>query len=403
VDAVPLFTYKAIDPRGKSVIGRVEAVNLFDLEQRLSRMELDLISGAPSRYRTRFLGGGIKRQDLINFCFHLEQLSSSGVPVTEGLVDLRESVENPRFREVVAGLVESIEGGRSLSQALAEFPEVFGKVFVSLVRSGEQTGKLQEVLKSLTETLKWEDELAAQTKKLMLYPAFVGGIVLLVTFFLMIYLVPQMTGFIRNMGQAVPLQTRILIAVSGFFVDYWYAILALPFVAWFALRLAIKFNPGVEYAVDRYKISMPLIGPILRKVILSRFAQSFAMMYASGITILDAIRSCEEIVGNRVLETELRTAGQQIAEGKGMTAAFSDLGLFPPLVIRMLRIGENTGALDTALLNVSYFYNREVREAIAKVQAMIEPALTLVLGLILGWVMLSVLGPVYDAISKMKF
>ena len=400
---MPLFTYKAIDPRGKSVIGRVEAMNLFDLEQRLSRMELDLISGAPSRYRTRFLGGGIKRQDLINFCFHLEQLASSGVPVTEGLVDLRESVENPRFREVVAGLVESIQGGRSLSQALAEFPEVFGKVFVSLVRSGEQTGKLSEVLAALTESLKWEDELAAQTKKLMLYPAFVGGIVLLVTFFLMVYLVPQMTGFIRNMGQDVPLQTRILIAVSGFFVNYWYAILAAPFVAWFGLKLAIKFNPGVEYAVDRYKISMPLIGPILRKIILSRFAQSFAMMYSSGITVLDAIRSCEEIVGNKPLEQALKSAGQQIAEGKNLTAAFQDLDLFPPLVIRMMRIGENTGALDTALLNVAYFYNREVKESIAKVQAMIEPALTLLLGAILGWVMLSVLGPVYDAISKMKF
>jgi type IV pilus assembly protein PilC len=400
---VPLFTYKAVDPRGKSVVGRVEAVNLFDLEQRLSRMDLDLISGAPSRYRTRLLGGGIKRQDLINFCFHLEQLASAGVPVTEGLTDLRESVENARFREVVAGLVESIQGGRNLSQALAEFPEVFGKVFVSLVRSGEQTGKLPDVLKSLTETLKWEDELAAQTKKLMIYPAFVGSIVLLVTFFLMVYLVPQMTGFIRNMGQAVPLQTRILMAVSGFFVEYWYAILAAPFVLWFGLKLAVKWNPAVEYAVDRQKISMPLIGPILRKVILSRFSQSFAMMYSSGITVLDAIRSCEEIVGNKPLEQALKSAGQQIAEGKNLTAAFQDLDLFPPLVIRMMRIGENTGALDTALLNVSYFYNREVKESIAKVQAMIEPALTLLLGAILGWVMLSVLGPVYDAISKMKF
>ena len=183
---MPLFTYKAIDPRGKSVVGRVEAVNLFDLEQRLVRMDLDLVSGAPSSSMSRFLGSGIARADLINFCFHLEQLASAGVPVTEGLTDLRESVENARFKEVVAGLVESIQGGRSLSQALGEFPEVFGKVFVSLVRAGEQTGKLSEVLKSLTETLKWEDELASQTKKLMLYPAFVGGIVLLVTFFLMV-------------------------------------------------------------------------------------------------------------------------------------------------------------------------------------------------------------------------
>jgi type IV pilus assembly protein PilC len=393
---MPLFTYKAIDARGKSVMGRVEAVNLFDLEQRLARMELDLISGAPSRQKTRLLGGGIARQDLINFCFHLEQLATAGVPVMDGLVDLRESVENARFREVVSGLIESIEGGRSLSQALGEFPEVFGKVFVSLVRSGEQTGRLSEVLKSLTESLKWEDELAAQTKKIIMYPAFVGGIVVLVTFFLMIYLVPQMTGFIRNMGQAIPLQTRILMAVSDVFVNYWYAIIAAPFLAWFGLRFAMRANPAVQYAIDRYKISMPVIGPILRKIILSRFASSFAMMYSSGITVLDAIRSCEEIVGNKALE-------QEIADGKNLTAAFQELELFPPLVIRMLRIGENTGGLDTALLNVSYFYNREVREAIGKLQAMIEPALTVVLGLVLGWVMLAVLGPVYDAISKMKF
>jgi type IV pilus assembly protein PilC len=205
------------------------------------------------------------------------------------------------------------------------------------------------------------------------------------------------------MGQDIPWQTRVLIAVSDFFVSYWWAVLIAPFAAWGGLKFAAGRNPAVRYALDSYKISMPLIGPILRKIILSRFASSFAMMYGSGITVLDAIRSCEEIVGNRPLENALRTAGQQIAEGKNMTAAFADLGLFPPLIIRMLRIGETTGALDTALLNVSYFYNREVKESIAKVQAMIEPALTLVLGAILGWVMLSVLGPVYDAISKMKF
>jgi type IV pilus assembly protein PilC len=401
---VPLFSYKAVDASGKNVLGRVEAVNLFDLEQRLSRMGLDLVSGAPSAQRTRLIGGSkVSRQDLVNFCFHLEQLASAGVPVIEGLVDLRESLENPRFREVVSGLIESIEGGRSLSQALAEFPEVFSKVFVSLIRAGEQTGKLSEVLKSLTESLKWEDELASQTKKLMMYPAFVGGTVLIVTFFLMIYLVPQMAGFIRNMGQDIPLQTRLLIGVSAFFVSYWWAIIAAPFVLWAGLRFALKGNPAFEFAFDRYKISAPLIGPILRKIILSRFASSFAMMYASGITVIDAIRSCEEIMGNKPLEYALRTAGQQIAEGKNMTAAFQDLGLFPPLVIRMLRIGEATGGLDTALLNVSYFYNREVRESIGKVQAMIEPAMTVILGLILGWVMLSVLGPVYDSISKMKF
>jgi type IV pilus assembly protein PilC len=401
---MPLFTYKAVDARGRMVLGRVEALNLFDLEQRLARMELDLVNGAPSTRRTRLIGGGkVARQDLINFCFHLEQLTGAGVPLIEGLMDLRDSLENPRFREVASGLIESIEGGRSLSQALAEYPEVFTRVLVALVRSGEQTGKLPEVLRSLTESLKWEDELAAQTRKLMMYPAFVGAIVVLVTFFLMIYIVPQMTGFIRNMGQDVPLQTRMLIEVSELFVGYWWAVLAAPFAAWGAARVAARNNPALGYALDSYKLSAPFIGPILRKIILSRFASSFAMMYASGITVLDALRSCEEMMGNRRLERALRAAGQQITEGKNMTAAFQDAGIFPPLVIRMLRVGENTGALDTALLNVAYFYNREVREAIGKVQAMIEPALTLVLGAILGWVMLSVLGPVYEAISGMKF
>lgn len=401
---MPLYTYKAIDSIGKSVLGRVDAANLFDLEQRLSRMGLDLVTGAPSRQTSRIVGGGkITRQDLINFCFHLEQLSSAGVPIVEGLIDLRDSVDNPRFKEVVGGLVESIQGGRNLSQALSDFPEVFGRVFASLVRSGEQTGKLPEVLASLTESIKWEDELAAQTKKMMMYPAFVGGTVLMVTFFLMIFLVPQMTAFILNMGKELPLQTVILIHVSNFCVNYWWLILATPPAIFFGVRFAARRNPAIEFALDRYKLQIPVIGPVLRKIILSRFTSSFAMMYAAGITVLDAIRSSEEILGNRPLEQAMHSAGQQIADGKGMTSAFQDVGLFPPLVIRMLRVGESTGGLDRALLNVSYFYNREVRESIGKIQAMIEPVLTVVLGAVLGWVMVSVLGPVYDTISKMKF
>jgi type IV pilus assembly protein PilC len=367
-------------------------------------MELDLVAGAPASNMSRLLGGGsVQRQDLINFCFHLEQLATAGVPVVEGLADLRDSVENPRFREVVSGLIESIQGGHNLSQALADYPSVFSKVFVSLMRSGEQTGKLAEVLKSLTESLKWEDELAAQTRKLMMYPLIVGGIVLVVTMFLMMYLVPQMVAFIRNMGQTIPWYTQALIFVSNVFVNYWWAVLAAPFAAWYGLKWAIKVNPGFAYSVDRYKLSLPLIGPILRKIVLSRFASSFGMMYAAGITVLDAIRSCEELVGNRVLAHALHSIGRQIAEGKNMTAAFQDSGLFPPLVIRMLRIGESTGKLDVALRNVNYFYNRDVNDSVARAQAALQPILTVLLGLILLWVMFAVLGPIYDTISKIKF
>jgi type IV pilus assembly protein PilC len=169
-----------------------------------------------------------------------------------------------------------------------------------------------------------------------------------------------------------------------------------------AVRFAARANPRVRYKVDQLKLALPVAGEIMHKIILSRFASIFALMYSSGITILDAIRSSEEITGNLVIQEGLKLAGQQIGEGKNVTAAFQEVGLFPPLVVRMLKVGESTGALDTALLNVSYFYNREVRESIGKIQVVIEPALTVLLGVILGWVMLSVLGPIYDVITKIK-
>jgi type IV pilus assembly protein PilC len=395
-----VFTYKAIDVSGKAVIGQLEAINAVDLELRLKRMGLDLVVGGPAK---RASGGQrVKRADLINFCFHLEQLTRAGVPLIEGLADLRDSTENPRFREVISGLVESIQGGQNLSQALSSHPRVFPPVFRALVRAGEETGRLPEVLRSLNENLKWEDELAAQTKKLVMYPAFVGTVVIAVTMFLMMYLVPQMMGFIKNMGQAIPWHTKALIAVSNFLQSFWWLVILLPVAAWAVIAFLARTNPAVRYRLDALKLNVPLIGPILRKIMLSRFASIFALMYSSGITILDSIRSSEETAGNLVIQEGLHQAGQQIADGKNVTAAFQEVGLFPPLVIRMLRVGENTGALDTALLNVSYFYNREVREGIGRIQVMIEPALTIVLGLILGWVMLSVLGPIYDTISKLK-
>ena len=398
-----LYSYKAIDGHGKSLMGQLEAINLIDLELRLQRMGLDLIVGGPASRRGSMFKGAIGRPELINFCFHLEQLTSAGVAIIEALTDLRDSVENPRFREVISGLLESIQGGQNLSAAMADYTDVFPKVFASLIRAGEDTGRMSQVLKSLAENLKWEDELISQTKKLMMYPAFVGSIVLGVTLFLMIYLVPQMIGFIKGTGQPIPLQTRILIQVSDFFIGYWWAVLLTPVIAVVAIRVSLKRSPAFRYRFDDFKLRVPFLGPIQRKIILSRFASIFAMMYSSGITILDAIKTSEEIAGNLVIREGLARAGQQIAEGKNVSTAFQDVGLFPPLVVRMLRVGESSGKLDNALLNVSYFYNRDVKDAIGKVEVMIEPAMTVILGALLGWVMLSVLGPIYDSISKIKF
>ncbi|MER2518196.1 MAG: type II secretion system F family protein [Candidatus Accumulibacter phosphatis] len=399
---MPLYTYKAVSPEGRMLLGRIDALNLVDLEMRLRRMELDLVSGEPVSQRTLFASGGVPRREMIHFCFHLQQLVRAGVPLIDGLADLRDSLEHPRFREVVASLIEAIEGGQTLSQAMDGHRSVFDAVFVSLIRAGETTGRLPEVLNSLNEALKWEDELASQTKKMIAYPAFVAVIVLAASFFLMVYMVPQLKMFVKNMGQVLPTQTVVLFFISDLMVDYWYVLLLLPALLALGLRVLLHINPLARVRFDGVKLGLPFVGNILRKIALSRFANTFALLYASGIPILESIRTTQDVVGNLVIRRGLERVEQLIGEGQNVTAAFHATGFFPPLVIRMLRVGENTGALDDALMNVSYFYNRDVKESVARMQQLIEPMLTVLMGALLGWIMLSVLGPVYDVISKIK-
>ena len=235
-----------------------------------------------------------------------------------------------------------------------------------------------------------------------MYPAFVGTIVLSATFFLMVYMVPQLKQFVKNMGQALPPHTQFLFFVSDLLVVYWYVALLLPVVLAIGIKLLLHTNPLARLRFDGLKLKIPFIGEILRKIILSRFANTFALLYASGIPILDSIRTTQDVVGNLTVRQGLERVEQLIGEGQNVTAAFHSIGFFPPLVIRMLRVGESTGALDDALTNVSYFYNRDVKESVERVQQLIEPMLTVILGFLLGWIMLSVLGPVYDVISKIK-
>lgn len=377
-------------------------MNPIDLEMRLKHMGLDLILGKPVKHGYLWGGTGIDRRDLINFCFQLEQLIRAGVPLLEALTDLRDSMEQPQLKEVTASLVENIEGGQTLSQALAAHPDLFNRVFISLIQAGEVSGNLSFVLDSLTESLKWEDELISHSRRLMLYPAFVGTIVLSATGFLMVYMVPQLKMFVKNMGQALPLHTRALFLVSDLLVQYWYAPLLLLVCSWICIHLLLRHNPLARQRYDALKLALPLVGGILKKIILSRFANTFAMLYAAGIPVLEAIHTTQGVVGNRVVRQALEQTEQAIREGSNMAAAFRETGLFPPLVVRMIKVGENTGALDKALLNVSYFYNRDVQESVSRAQALIEPLLTLLLGALLGWIMLSVIGPIYDVISHIK-
>ncbi len=397
------YDYRAIDQSGLNAKGQIDALNEADLEIRLERMGLDLITFKETdKAKSPLAKNKVSNRDLVMFCFQLEQLTTAGVPILEGLSDLQESTANPYFQKVLGAISAEVEGGKMLSEALSSHPDVFNEVFVNLVGAGEQTGQLSTVFDNLSNTLKWQDELFAQTKRLLAYPLFVFIVVMAAVAFLMIYLVPEMVKFIGSLGQELPLNTKILIAVSNAFVDYWWLFIIIPVIAFIGITAWIKSSADARYKFDYFKLKLPMTGDILNKIIMARFARYFALMYQTGIPVLQAIKTCERIVGNKVIADALNRAHAQINAGDSMSESFRNAGLFPPLVARMIKVGENSGALDKSLLNISYFYDRDVNELMQKMLKMLEPALTVILGLILMFIMVSVLGPVYDSFSHMK-
>ena len=396
-----LYEYRAAYSDGRIAKGRIDALHETDLEAQLKRLDMALLSAKAIAKRANTVSK-VPRREVLGFLFQLEMLVRAGVPILDSLADMRDASETPAGRELSGGLFEKIEAGSTLGEAVGTFPGVFSETVVNLIRSGEVTGQLPEVLKEIVRSLKWQDEMEAQTKKLLAYPAFVMVVIGGVVFFLMIYLVPQLIGFLKNLGQEIPLQTRLLIGLSGIFVNYWWAILTAPPLLVAAVLSLSAAYPSVRYKLHAMQLSIPVIGPVLKKLTLARFADTLGLMYRTGIPLTDGLVYCEKITNNVVIQNAIRRARDRVLTGTAISESFAAEQLFPPFVIRMIKVGESTGALDQSLANISYFYSRDIDESIARVQAMIEPALTVVMGLILGWIMLAVLGPIYDTIATMK-
>lgn len=399
---MPGYRFRAMNLKGRMVGSRMDANNVDDLEKRLLKLQLDLVSfkELKSARDNKSAGRGISRQDMITFCFHLEQVMGSGVPLMEGLGDLRDSSENPSMQALLASLIEDVSTGAQLSESMNKFPRVFDEVFTSLIRAGEQTGNLQVIFANLAETIKWQDELAAKTKKLLMYPAFVFTIVMGVFFFMMTFLVPQLVTFIKMMGMALPFHTQLLIDTSHVVQVWWPVLVGVPIALTFIIYSLLQISPVTRYIFDWVKLHIWVFGPIVQKIIMARFANVFAMMYGAGITVMECLVISEKVVGNKVVGRVIVDVRESITQGATITASFKKTLIFPPLVLRMLSVGESTGGLDKSLLNVRYFYDREVKDAVEKLQGMIEPVLTLFLGGLMAWIILSVLGPIYEIMNK---
>lgn len=388
--------------------GVIAAANEVDLYNQLASGGMELVQCAPLTKRKGVLadislGSPVKVRDLIQLFLHLEQMQGAGVPLLDALGDIRDTTEHTKLRDVMAEIHRNVSEGSSLSEAMAEHPKIFTNLYISLVQSGEETGNMTAAYRQLIKYLKWLDDMQAKVRKATRYPIILVVVVILTVIIMMGYVVPQIVGFIENMDQELPWYTKALMDTSDFFQQYWWAVMSAPVILFLLVKILRRLSEEVAYRLDLLTVTMPIAGPLIRKISIARFAQTFGALYASGIDILHALESSRRTVSNLAIVEALEQAQEMVKNGSPLSEAFNASGEFPSMVVRMLKVGEESGNLTKVLDQVSDFYSHDVDEAVQGLIALIEPFLTVFLGGMILWIAVAVFGPIYSSFETLDF
>lgn len=399
------FKYKAINSRGRPIKGVLGAVNENDLFKQLQGAGLDLVSATPlSKKKSKsHLMTRVKVRDLISLFIHLDQMDGAGVPILDSLADIRDTTENTALRDAMSEIQRDVSEGSDLSEAMSKHPKIFHNLYVSLIAAGEKTGRMSASYQQLIKYLKWVDAMQTRVRKATRYPIILLVVVVLAVTVMMGFVVPQIVEFIRNMEFELPFATVALIATSDFFQANWYYVLGLPVAAALGFMALRKSSESLAYRIDKMMLKMPVFGVLIRKINIARFCQTFGALYAAGLPILEAIKSATNTVSNLALAEALESIQSLVKSGSPLSEAFNGSGEFPSMVVRMLKVGEDSGNLTVVLEQVSDFYTADVDEEVQKLIAMIEPSLTMVLGCMILWIAIGVFGPIYSSFENMEF
>ena len=402
---MPKFSYRAVNAKGRAIRGVVTAANESDLGTRLEEGGLALVdckemsekSGGVSAIFAR----KIKIRDLVQMFVQLEQLQKAGVPLMDGLADVRDSTDSPKLRDIMTDVYREVAEGNSFSNALSRHPIVFEKIFVSLISAGEETGNLTNSFSQVIRHLKWTDAMHSKIKKATRYPKILLVVVTGVIWMMMSYVVPQVVGFLKDMGKELPPVTTALIATSDFFSAYFIYMVGIAIVIYIFIRVGRVASESFRYHTDYIALYTPVMGPLTRKISLSQFCQTFGILFTSGLEILKCLDAAKMTAGNVVMVGALASVRERVQEGLPLSIAMSRSGEFPSLVVRMVKVGEESGNLSGVLEQVTEFYDKDVNEAIDAMIQMIEPSLTVILGGMILWIAAAVFGPIYDSFGSM--
>lgn len=396
---MPQFAYKAHNADGVTVTGVVEGANEAEALQILREHELDPLSLRPYAksfiLRANELFGRVKTKDLVIFSRQLAVMMEANVPLVEALEIVVKQTENPRLRTTLAEVATDIEGGMALSKALAKHPRAFGDFFVSIVRSGETSGQLAEVLGYLADQQEKDYDLMNRIRGAMMYPAFIVTGLIIVGVIMMIFVVPRITAILTEVGAELPITTRILIGTSDFLASYWWFVLILLIGIGVGIRFAIR-RPQGRYIWDSLKLRLPVFGPLFQKIYVVRFTQSLGTLIAGKVPVTVGLGVVSDIVGNAVFQRLIDETILAVEDGDSLTTVLADSDYVPAMLSQMLAIGEQTGRLEEVLDRLTHFYTREIDNTVRNLVTLIEPMVMLLMGGAVGIMVSAIILPIYN-------
>lgn len=405
---MPKFNYTGREPSGEMKTGMLDALDAnaaakMLLARSITPISIDPVTGSASQseVKVNFLTPRVSLDELVIFSRQMYSLTHAGIPILRAVSSLAESSNSIRLKIALTDIISLLERGRTLSSAMHQHSHIFNRLYVSVLHVGENTGQLDQAFLQLAGYLEREQETRRQIKAATRYPIFVVIALVAALVIMNIFVIPKFADMFNKFGAELPLMTRFLLGMSDFFINQWYILIGALLAMFFGVRNYLQ-TPDGSLAWSRRKIRLPIIGKVIERSLLARFCRSFSMMLKAGVPLTTALNLVAEAVGNRYMETRILEMRQSIEKGENLSRVTQASGLFTPMVLQMVNVGEETGRVDELLAEVADFYEREVDYDLSNLTAKIEPIL---IGIVAAMVLVLALGiftPMWDMMSAIK-
>ncbi|MBS0272409.1 MAG: type II secretion system F family protein [Proteobacteria bacterium] len=396
-----LYRYKGIGKEGALCKGVIEASSFSDLKSQLKDSDISLITYSIDI--SSFFLRKVKTHVLMDLCLHLEQFENAGVSLKESLEELYQIQPKSPFKAALGEMIKDVKGGVIFSNALSKHPTIFDEVFIGLIASGEKTGKLSFAYQQIFQHLKWVDELQAQVRKSLRYPLIMSVVFCAAVFILMTILVPELVRFIQMSTATIPISTRFLVFCASVFSNYLPCLCTIFSFPILFLMIFFRCHARGDIWKHWFLDRLPWIGSLRRMICLVRFCHVFAVMFGSGIGILQALQTAQKSLKQGQIYSALENIEVLIRDGVSLSAAFHKVGIFPSLVVRMVKVGEQTSSLQTTLLHVKTHFDTMLKRKVDHLIGLLEPSMILSIGLIMAWIVYAIFLPLYDTLSVLDF